>query len=118
MLRDDDRAEVEEIAMSVRELMPIWRPEFEPAIELLSCRIWRVRRGYRDLSMNGMIRDGRPASVLAALAKAEGAISRDLDAFGMTPRAAVALGLDLMRGEQARLTVTRLAALAAEEEAV
>jgi hypothetical protein len=96
--------------------MPIYRPEFEPAIELLSCRIWRVRRGYRDLSEHGMIRDGQPASVLDALAKAERAISRDLDSFGMTPRAAIALGLDLMRGEQARRTVTKLAALAADED--
>jgi hypothetical protein len=117
MLRDEDIAEVNEIAAAIRDLMPVWRPEFEPAVELLSCRIWRVRRGYRDLSEHGLIRDGQPASVLSALAKAEGAISRDLATFGMTPTSAVALGLDLMRGEQARLTVTRLAALAAAEEA-
>jgi hypothetical protein len=117
LLRPDDRGEVEEIAASIRPLMPVYRPEFEPAVEQLACRIWRQRRAYRDLSDHGVVRDGQPASVLAHLAKLESAIARDLDAFGMTPRAAVSLGLDLLRGEQARLTVTRLAAMAAEEEA-
>jgi hypothetical protein len=117
LLRDHDRAEVEEIAASIRELMPIQRPEFEPAIEQLACRIWRQRRAYRDLSEHGVIRDGQPASVLGHLSKLEAAIARDLDSFGLTPRAAVALGLDLIRGEAARLTVTRLAAMAADEEA-
>jgi hypothetical protein len=96
--------------------MQVYRPEFEPAIMQLACRLWRQRRAYRDLSENGVIRDGQAASVLGHLAKLEGANARDLDSFGMTPRAAVALGLDLLRGEQTRLTVTKLAALAADEE--
>jgi hypothetical protein len=116
MLREEDRAEVEEIAATIRPLIPIYREEFEPAIELHACRIWRLRRVYRDLSEHGVVRDGQPAGMLGHLAKVEAAISRDFDAFGMTPRAAVALGLDLLRGEQTRLTVTRLAALAADEE--
>jgi hypothetical protein len=115
-LREADRNEVEEIAASIRPLLSVYRPEFDLAIELLACRIWRLRRAYRDLSEHGVVRDGEPASVLGHLAKVEAAVSRDLDAFGMTPRAAVALGLDLLRGEQTRLTVTRLAAMAADEE--
>jgi hypothetical protein len=117
LLRPDDRDEVEEIAASIRPLMPVYREEFEPAIEQLACRLWRQRRAYRDLSEHGVIQDGKPASVLDHLSRLESAIARDLDSFGLTPRAAVGLGFDLIRGEQARLTVTRLAAMAAEEEA-
>jgi hypothetical protein len=77
-LREDDRNEVEEIAASIRELMPIWKAEFEIAVEQLACRIWRQRRAYRDLSEHGVVRDGQPASVLRDLSKLESAISRDL----------------------------------------
>jgi hypothetical protein len=109
-------AEVEEIAQSIRDLMPVQAPQFEIAVEQMACRIWRQRRAYADLAEHGDIRDGKPASVLDDLSKLERAIARDLDAFGLTPRAAVALGLDLLRGEATRLTVTKLAALAADED--
>jgi len=36
LLRPDDRDEVEEIAASIRPLMPVYREEFEPAIEQLA----------------------------------------------------------------------------------
>jgi hypothetical protein len=81
----------------------------------MACRLWRQRRAYRDLSEHGLIREGKPASVLGDLAKLEGRLMKDLDAFGLTPRAAVALGLDLLRGEATKLTITRLAALAEHE---
>jgi hypothetical protein len=32
--------EVEQIAASVRPLIPVYRPEFEIAVEQLACRIW------------------------------------------------------------------------------
>ena len=116
MLRPDDRAEVEEIKSELRPLLPIYREEFEVAIEQLACRLWRQRRAYKDLSEHGIVRNGEPAPVLGHLAKLESAISKDLDRFGLNPRAAVALGLDLIRCEAAKLTVTRLAALAADDE--
>jgi hypothetical protein len=116
LLRPDDQAEVAEIAASVRELLPVHSPGFEPAIEQLACRIWRQRRAYADLADKGVVRDGQPAPILADLAKLERAIARDLDAFGLTPRAAVALGVDVLRGQAGRLTVTRLARLVEEEE--
>jgi hypothetical protein len=73
MLRPDDRAEVEEIAASIRPLLPVYRLEFELAVEQLACRIWRQRRAYRDLSERGVVRNGEPAPVLGHLAKLEGA---------------------------------------------
>jgi hypothetical protein len=54
MLRPDDRAEVEEIAATFRELMPCYAPAFEPLLEQLACRIWRQRRAYRDLGEHGV----------------------------------------------------------------
>lgn len=94
-LRDDDRAEVCEIAASLRETMPIYSPAFEPLLEQLACRMWRQRRAYRDLSEHGIVRDGQPAPLLVDLAKLERQIARDLTDLGMTPRSAAALGVDV-----------------------
>ena len=114
MLRPDDRAEVEEIAAALREAMPFYRPSFELAVEGLACKLWRLRRGYRDLSENGILRAGQPAAILGDLGKLERAVARDLAEFGMTPRSAVALGVDLLRGEVAERSLADLAATGAE----
>ena len=74
MLRPGDRAEVEEIAASIRPLIPVYRPEFELAIEQLACRLWR-RGGPTVTSPSGVVRDGQPAPVVGHLAKLEGAIA-------------------------------------------
>ena len=64
-------------------------------------KLWRQRRAYRDLSVYGLIREGgKPAPLLAELAKVENAIQRDLVELGLTPRSSAALGLDLARGER------------------
>jgi hypothetical protein len=99
LLRDDDRAEVEEIADTVRAALPIYEAGFELAVEQLAVRLWRQRRAYADLSAHGVLRDGRPAPVLADLSKVENAIQRDLDALGLTPLSRARLGLDLARTE-------------------
>jgi hypothetical protein len=84
----------------------------------VACRVWRLRRGYRDLSENGLLREsGQPAPILVDLAKLEGGLVRDLAELGLTPRAMVGLGLDLLRGQQAQLTARRLARLVEEEQA-
>jgi hypothetical protein len=101
MLRDDDRAEVEKIEDSLRDLMPGYAPAFEPMLEQLACRIWRQRRAYRDLSENGIVRKGQPAPLLVDLAKLERQIARDLTELGMTPRSALALGVDAATRDRA-----------------
>ena len=101
MLREHDRAEVEEIADSLRELMPGYAPAFELTIEQLACRIWRQRRAYADLSEHGIVRKGQPAPLLVDLAKLERQIARDLAELGMTPRSALALGVDAAARERA-----------------
>lgn len=119
LMRDEDAAEVEEIAGQVRELLAVpvqERPEFDLGVEQIALKVWRQRRAYRDLSERGILRKGgKPAALLADLSKLETAIAKDLDAYGLRPRAAVALGLDLVRTAGAKLTVTRLAALAEAE---
>jgi hypothetical protein len=101
MLRQDDRAEVEEIAGSIRELMPLQSPAFEPMLEQLACRIWRQRRGYADLAEHGLVRDGQPAPILVDLSKLERQIARDLAELGMTPQSAAALGVDVVATQRA-----------------
>jgi hypothetical protein len=95
LLREADRAEVAEIASAIVELMPSFHPSFAVAVEGLACKLWRVRRAYGDLSANGLLRDGEPAPVLKMLGQVENSIQRDLEALGLTPRAAAALGLDV-----------------------
>lgn len=115
LMRDDDRAEVAEIMDGLRSSLPVYRDTFDLLLEVVACRLWRLRRGYRDLSENGMLRDGKPAPILVDLAKLEGGLTRDLSELGLTPRSMVGLGLDLLRGEGMTLTVTRLHALVAAE---
>ena len=110
MLREDDRAEVEEIAASLRELCPLSSPAFEPLIEQVACRLWRQRRAYRDLSENGTVREGHPAPLLVDLGKLERQISRDLAELGMTPRSAAALGVDVVTAQRAMSIVEYYAA--------
>jgi hypothetical protein len=98
-LRAEHREELEEIAATVWELLPVKRSEFGLTVGALSLKLWRQRRAYRDLSEHGLIREGgKPAPLLVELAKVENAIHRDLVELGLTPRSAAALGVDLVRG--------------------
>jgi hypothetical protein len=101
LLREPDRAEVAEIEASLRELMPVYSPAFEPMVEQIACRVWRQRRAYADLSEHGIVRDGQPAPLLVDLAKLERQIARDLVELGMTPRSAAALGVDVAQAQRA-----------------
>jgi hypothetical protein len=101
MLRDEHREELDEIAATVWDLLPVKRPEFGLTVGQLAAKLWRQRRAYRDLSENGLIREGgKPAPLLVEVAKVENAIHRDLVELGLTPRSAAALGVDLVRGER------------------
>lgn len=117
LLRDADRTEVVEIMDSLRAVLPVHRESFDLLLELVACRLWRLRRGYQDLSANGMLRrGGKPAPILVDIGKLEGGLVRDLSELGLTPKSMVSLGLDLLKGEGMALTVTRLHALVAAEE--
>lgn len=100
LLREEHRAELEEIGEQIWSLLSFKRPEFAPAVGQLASRLWRQRRAYRDLSKYGIVRDGKPAPLLAELAKVENAIQRDLVELGLTPRSAAALGVDLVAAQR------------------
>jgi hypothetical protein len=100
LLREHDREEVAEIEASLRELMPVYAPAFAPMVEQAACRLWRQRRAYRDLSENGLVRDGQPAPLLVDLAKLERQIARDLVELGMTPRSGAALGVEIAAAQR------------------
>lgn len=100
LLREEHRAELEEIGEQVWSLLPFRRPEFAPAVAQVALKLWRQRRAYRDLSEHGLVRDGRPAPLLTELAKVENAIQRDLVELGLTPRSAAALGVDLVAAQR------------------
>jgi hypothetical protein len=117
LLREADREEVAEIAGAIVELMPSWHPSFALAVEGLACKLWRQRRAYADLTANGLVReDGKPAPVLHHLVAVENAIARDLEALGLTPRAAAALGLDVASTRR-QLSLIELHEQAAAERA-
>jgi hypothetical protein len=86
-LRDDTRAELDEIEAVIVEQLPYDGP-FGLAVSQLAVRLWRQRRAYRDLDEHGLIRDGKPAPILDHLTRLENAIMRDLEALGLTPRSA------------------------------
>ncbi|MGE0026872.1 MAG: hypothetical protein AB7O78_09870 [Thermoleophilia bacterium] len=103
-----------EMADTLRELVPVYDAADEPALQAFAMVMVRVR------------------AASAALEQAEPGelphLSRDLhrwlttalkysDQFGMTPRSRVALGLDLVRGQAASLTLTRLAQMADDSKA-
>lgn len=113
-LRAGDRVEVEEIMEALIEAMPFFGPGFALAVEMTAAKVWRLRRGYADLAEHGILRDGVPAPILGDLGKLERTIARDLDALGLTPRSAVALGVDLLRGEVAERSLADLTATGAE----
>lgn len=100
-LRDEHREELEEIAATVWELLPVKRSEFGLAVGQVAAKLWRQRRALRDLFEHGLVREGgKPAPLLVEVAKVENAIHRDLVELGLTPRSAAALGVDLVRGER------------------
>jgi hypothetical protein len=102
-----------ETADVLRELVPVYQESDEPLLQAFGYVLEQLRASAGALERaegrKEQLRLSQDARgwTLAALRYAEH--------FAMTPRARTALGLDLVRGEATRLTVTRLARLAEEE---
>jgi hypothetical protein len=75
--------------------MPVYATSFEPYLQVLSARLWRLKRGYRFLEQHA--EDDVPAAVLKNLGVLENTISRDFEALGLSPRSAAELGINLQR---------------------
>jgi hypothetical protein len=95
----DELAEVDEIAETLRGLVPIYGTAFEPQIQATAARIWRWRRAYVYLADHG---EDASCSLLKNLDVLERTLQRDFDVFGLNPRSATELGIDLARLQSAR----------------
>ena len=91
---DDERAEIEELADSLRAATPLYSASFEPTIRMTAARIWRWRRAYAYLSEHG---EDASRALLRDLNVLERSLQRDLADLGVSPRAAAELGVNLAR---------------------
>jgi hypothetical protein len=89
-----ERQEIEEIAESLREAVPLYSPAFEPTLRLCAARVWRWRRAYRYLADRG--KDVSHV-LLRDLNTLERALQRDFDNLGVSPRSASELGINLIK---------------------
>lgn len=104
-----------ETADELRPLLVVYSEADEPSLQAFGLVLEQMKAAAGALegaeSRKEKLRLSQDARgcALAALRYAE--------SFGLTPRSRVALGLDLVRGQQATLTLTRLAAMADDEAA-
>ena len=90
-----DEEEIAETADLLREILPTYASAFEPAIQLLAARLWRLRRAYEFVAATP---EGElPRNFGEKLNSLELLINRTLAALGLTPVAASELGVNLKR---------------------
>jgi hypothetical protein len=90
-----DEEEIAETADLLREILPTYASAFEPAIQLLSARLWRLRRAYEFVAATP---EGElPRNFGEKLNSLELLINRTLAALGLTPVSASELGVNLAR---------------------
>jgi hypothetical protein len=90
-----EREEIAETAYLLRSLLPLYSTAFEPLVQLLAARLWRVKRAYTFIDEHA--EEDVPRSLLVNLGCLENTVSRDFEALGPSPRSAAALGIDLQR---------------------
>jgi hypothetical protein len=90
-----DEEEIEQTADLLREILPTYASAFEPALQLLSARLWRLRRAYAFVAATP---EGElPRNFGEKLNSLELLINRSLAALGLTPVSAAELGINLAR---------------------
>ncbi len=102
-----------ETADVLREMVPVYDVADEPALQAFGLILEQLKAAAAALELASA--EGRREDALALSRDARGWLTSALkysEQFGMTPRSRVALGLDLVRGRAATLTLTRLAAMA------
>ena len=120
-----------DIAGHLREIVPLAAPADGPVIEALGMVLAQLERAGVVLStvqarevdgvldgggLSGDDRDDLRRLASDARGWANTAL-RYFETLGLSPSSRVRLGLDVLRGAEARLTLTRLARLVEEEEA-
>lgn len=102
-----------ETANELRPHLVIYDPADEPALQTFAFVLEQLRAAAAVLEEPGE-RENRLRLSQDARGWANTALKFS-EQFGLTPRSRVALGLDLVRGQAASLTLTRLAQMADEE---
>jgi hypothetical protein len=101
MLRLAPRAT--EIADDLRAVVPSRSDADEPTIRLLALVLARIETANEWLAEHGLFRNtrGEPQPVLKSLSTWENTASRLADRLGLTPTSRAALGVDLLRAQEA-----------------
>lgn len=103
-LSDEERDELEAIAEELRDRVPAGGPGLDVLLELVAFQCWRMRRAAQDLAENGLVREGgRPAAILPHLQALEVRLAENLERLALTPKAAAALGLQLLAAQRANV---------------
>jgi hypothetical protein len=90
-----DLEEIEATADALREILPTRADAFEPMVQLLAARLWRLRRAYAFVAATP---EGElPRNFGEKLNSLELLINRTLAALGLTPVSASELGVNLAR---------------------
>jgi hypothetical protein len=90
-----DEEGIAETADLLREIVPTYAPAFEVAIQLLSARLWRLRRAYAFVAATP---EGElPRNFGEKLNSLELLINRTLNMLGLSPTSAAELGVNLAR---------------------
>jgi hypothetical protein len=91
----EGKEEIAQTAELLRSILPTYASAFEPALQLLAARLWRLRRGYEfvERTPEGEL----PKHFLETLNSLEHVVNRSLAALGLTPIAASELGINLAR---------------------
>jgi len=90
-----DSEEIAATADLLREILPTYAVAFEPALQLLAARLWRLKRAYAFVQETP---EGElPRNFGEKLNSLELLVNRTLSALGLTPVAASELGVNLKR---------------------
>ena len=90
-----DLEEITATADLLRELCPAYASAFEPLLQLLAARLWRLGRAYEFVAAHS--EDELPRNFSEKLNSLELLINRSLTMLGMSPVAASELGINLRR---------------------
>lgn len=91
----EDEEEIADTAAHLRALLPTYAPAFEPALQLLAARLWRLKLGYAYVQETPT--DGVSAKFLESLNATENVVSRALARLGLDPVSCAELGVNLQR---------------------
>jgi hypothetical protein len=91
----EGKEEIAETAELLRAILPTYASAFEPALQLLAARLWRLRRGYEFVESTPEAE--QPKYFGEKLNTLENLVNKSLAALGLTPVSAAEIGVNLAR---------------------